>query len=353
MKYNDDRIRKAICVACLFVSAFFGVSSASAQSSVQMYGQIDEWAGVRKWPGGQSAALLAGGGLSTSYWAIKGAEDLGNEFKAIFALESFFLPQNGMYGSYPGDTFFSRNAYVGIESPYGTLTAGHLTTQLFVSTLLFNPFVDSYVFSPMIQHTYLGLGTFPSYTTDQGSAGGFAWNNAVSYSSPSFGGLSGGVMYGLGNASGQNGSKKWSGQILYVGGQLSATAVYQYINFNTTPGDLSSLIQGLKSQSIAQLGLAYDLKFVKLFSQYMYTYNAQQAGSWHVHTLQGGATVPLGAGKVMASVVYSRDGGGVNQTRKSAAMTIRSRNAQTFTLHTFTTTSASSRQVRRTASEYA
>jgi predicted porin len=76
----------------------------------------------------------------------------------------------------------------------------------------------------------------------------------------------------------------------------------------------------LKSQSIAQLGLAYDLKFVKLFSQYMYTYNAQQAGSWHVHTLQGGATVPLGAGKVMASVVYSRDGGGVNQTRKSAAI---------------------------------
>lgn len=67
-----------------------------------------------------------------------------------------------------GDTFFSRNAYVGIESVYGTLTLGRQTTPLFTSTILFNPFVDSYEISPMVWYTYLGLGSGPTYATDMG-----------------------------------------------------------------------------------------------------------------------------------------------------------------------------------------
>ena len=134
---------------------------------------------------------------------------------------------------------FSRNAYVGIESPYGTVTAGRLTTPLFVSTILFNPFIDSYVFSPMVYHTYLGLGTFPTYSTDQGVTGDSGWSNAVSYSSPNFSGLSATAMYALGNTT-ENGAKKWSGQVLYFHGPFAATAVYQYVNFNNVPGDLGS-----------------------------------------------------------------------------------------------------------------
>ncbi|WP_372439402.1 porin, partial [Pandoraea sputorum] len=69
--------------------------------------------------------------------------------KAIFTLEDFFLPQNGRYGRFTGDSFFSRNAYVGLQSnTLGTITMGRLTTSYFVSTILFNPFVDSYTFSP-------------------------------------------------------------------------------------------------------------------------------------------------------------------------------------------------------------
>ena len=167
---------KATACAALLASA----SSAFAQSSVQLYGQVDEWVGSQKFPGGKTAVVVSGGGMSTSYWGLKGSEDLGNGYKAIFALEGFFLAQNGQYGRFTGDTMFSRNAYVGIESPYGTVTAGRLTTPLFVSTILFNPFVDSYVFSPMVYHTYLGLGTFPTYSTDQGVTGDSGWSNAVS-----------------------------------------------------------------------------------------------------------------------------------------------------------------------------
>ena len=65
------------------------------------------------------------------------------------------------------------------------------------------------------------------------------------------------------------------------------------MNFNNNLGDLVPLVAGMKSQGVAQLGVSYDLKFVKLFGQ-LYTKNDQISGSWHVNTAQGGVTVPLG-----------------------------------------------------------
>jgi predicted porin len=320
MNTNVSRALKTTLKASVIAGLLAGASSAFAQSSVQLYGQVDEWVGAQKFPGGERAWQLSGGGMSTSYWGLKGAEDLGGGYKAIFTLEGFFRAQNGQYGRFTGDTMFSRNAYVGIESPYGTLTAGRLTTDLFVSTILFNPFIDSYVFSPMVYHVYLGLGTFPTYTTDQGVVGDSGWNNAVQYSTPNFNGLSGNVMYALGNTAGQNGAKKYSAQFLYFHGAFAATGVYQYVNFNSSPGDLDSLVTGMKSQGTGQLGLSYDFKFVKLYGQYMYTSNNQQVSGWHVNTAQGGVTVPAGPGTIMASYAYSRDSGGLDQTRQTAAV---------------------------------
>src|SRR3984957_13922861 len=98
-------------------------------------------------------------------------------------------------------------------------------------------------------------------------------------------------MYALGNTAGDNGGKKGRGQFLYSHGPCAITGVYQYVNFNDAPGDLTGLAQSvglpnMKSQSVAQLGVSYDLKYVKFFGQYMYTYNAQDIGSWHVNTAQ-------------------------------------------------------------------
>lgn len=295
-------------------------SAAYAQSSVQLYGQVDTWVGAQKFPGGNRAWQVAGGGMSTSYWGLKGAEDLGGGYKAIFTLEDFIRPQNGGSGRFTGDAFFSRNAYLGIESPYGTFTAGRLTTQLFVSTILFNPFVDSFVFSPMVYHVYMGLGMYPPYMTDQGAIGDTCWNNAVQYSTPDFGGLSASVMYGLGNQADGSGQHKYSAQFLYFHGPFAATGVYQYANFNVAGGDLGSLIAGMKNQSAAQIGFSYDLKFIKFFAQYMYIKNDVTAGSFHVNTAQGGATVPVGLGSMMASYAYSRNSGGSDQTRRTWAL---------------------------------
>lgn len=315
---------KAALVSTFFITTLMA-GPAHAQSSVQLYGQVDEWVGAQTFPGNKRAWVVAGGGMSTSYWGMKGSEDLGGGLKTIFALEAFFRAQNGQAGRFQGDTFFARNAYVGILSRYGTLTAGRMTSNLFVSTILFNPFVDSYQFSPMIYHTYLGTSTFPAYRTDQGAVGDSGWSNSIAYASPSFSGLTGSIMYSLGNQAGAAGQHKDSAQVLYVNGAFAATAVYQYVNYKNMADDFSTpaaanVVAGLRSQSIGQLGVRYDFKIIKLYGQYMYTGNSVTTGDYHVNTGQAGFTVPLAGGNVMASYAYSKDSGGFDQNRKTWAL---------------------------------
>ena len=292
----------------------------AAQPSVQFYGLIDVWTGAQRHPGGQTSWLVSGGGMSTSYLGVKGDDDFGDGYKGVFAVEAFFRPQNGAYGRFEGDTLFARDAYLGVESPYGTLTAGRVTTSLFISTIVFNPFADSYVFSPMIYHTYLGLGTFPNYVTDHGVVGDSGWSNAVQYATPSFNGLSGAFTYGAGNATHDNGSKKWSAQFMYANGAFAATGVHQYTNFSDKPSDLGQLVPGMTSQRADQFGASYDLHYAKFFAQYMYVDNRDVEQNWHVQTGQLGVSVPVGKGSVLASYAYSHDSGGLSQTRRTWAL---------------------------------
>lgn len=315
---NVNKTHMARMLAAAMALAASGIASATEPPDFKFYGQVDVWAGEQRFPGGHHDGVISGGGMSTSYWGVSASDELAEGYKAVAALGGFIRPEKGEYGRYDGDSFFSRNAYAGIESPYGTLTAGRVTTSLFVSTILFNPFVDSYVFSPMVYHTYLGLGTYPSYTTDQGVVGDSGWNRAVQYATPNFRGLTGTVTYAVGSTAEQG--KKESAQLLYMQGNVGATLVYQRVNFNTDPRDLDSLVPGMTAQSVLQAGLSYDFKWLKLYGQYMRTQNERQhafGGDWTVSTGQLGASVPLGKGQAMASYARSTESRGLSQSRNT------------------------------------
>src|SRR5262245_38630711 len=104
----------------LFISAF--AVSAHAQSSVTLYGVID--AGliyVNNVNGAHQYAAQAGW-YQGNRWGLYGTEDLGGGYQAIFRLESGFSVQTGALGQ--GGALFGRQAYVGLASPYGTVTLG-------------------------------------------------------------------------------------------------------------------------------------------------------------------------------------------------------------------------------------
>ena len=289
-----------------------------AQSNVTLYGMADVFVGSVKNPGGRAAVVNQGGGMSTSFWGLSGKEDLGGGNSAFFVLESYFQPQNGAYGRYTGDSFFSRNAFVGLSTKFGQLRAGRITTPLYLATIQFNPLFNSYTFSPMIFQTFKGLGT-------EGVVGDSAWNNAVSYTSPTLGGFNAGVLYALGNTAGENGAKKWSVNANFVRGAFAAAAVYQYVNFNAAPGDLGKTltgVPGLYSQSTAQLNVSYDFGFVKLYAQYMNVENRSRTGNFRGNTGQAGVSVPIGVGALLASYAYTRSSGGATdgQHRSTGAL---------------------------------
>ncbi|NLP62805.1 porin [Paraburkholderia sacchari] len=264
--------------------------------------------------------LKARSRICRSFWGFRGQEDLGGGYKAMLVIEDFFRPQTGQSGSFNGDPMFSRNAYVGIGSPYGALTLGRQSSLLYLQSAQFNPFYASFTFSPTINQLYSALGTYPAYRINQGIPGGTSWSNAIQYAAPDFSGLSAHVMYALGNQAGDDSAKKVSAQATWTRGSFAMGATWQYLNFGTTPGDLNNLVRGFQSQTAMQLGMTYNFNFVKLYGEYTYANNALVTSSFHVNMLQGGLSVPVGVGSILASYAWSRDNSTLNQARQTATL---------------------------------
>ena len=297
----NTQFRYALPAITLAALCWSGV--AAAQSSVQLYGDVDAWVGAKKALGGKTAYQEGNGGMTASFWGMKGVEDLGNGYAAIFKLESYFSVQNGSVGRFAGDGLFSRNAWVGIQAPWGQVVVGQIGPLYWNSTIFFNPFFNSFVFSPAVIHTYVAVN-------GQGvGGGGGEWSNAVTFSSAPYRGLQLNVQYAFGNAAGEPGQNKWATQVMYRNGALAANVVYQQIKFNSVAGDLAATVPGLTTQSATQAGVSYEIGAVKLYGQYQYVKNSITSGDVHVNFGQLGTAIQLGTGRILASDGFSKSGG--------------------------------------------
>ncbi len=264
---------------------------AQAQSSVTLFGLVDMSIGSNKVPGGTSQTGVDSGKMTTSYFGMRGAEDLGGGLSAVFRLEGFLQGDTGAYGRFPGDTLFSRTASVGLSSKsLGTVTLGRNTTPLFLSTVSFNPFGDSYGYAPSTRH-YFTSGTV---------TGDSAWNNSALYASPDFGGFKFGLIgavaapktSGAGSSNGSN----WGANVGYGAGPLSAALVYQSVKKDETRSVPAAVQADTRTW---QLNGAYDFTVVKAFAQYGEVKNTTTTNTYRISEL--GARVPLGAGALLAA----------------------------------------------------
>lgn len=121
--------RRFVVLAALALGASSG---AQAQSSVTLYGLIDLSAGSFQSPGGVAKKAIDSGNMSTSYWGLKGTEDLGDGLQANFVLESFMRNDTGASGRFDGDTYWARTSSVGLSNRFGAINLGRNTTLLFV-----------------------------------------------------------------------------------------------------------------------------------------------------------------------------------------------------------------------------
>lgn len=113
---------KKSLIALAVLGAFAGV--ASAQSSVTVYGFIDQ--GVGKAIGSTDKTLLESGG---SRLGFKGSEDLGGGLKANFGIEHRLTPNTGASTS---ANFWNGYSTVGLSGGFGTLNLGRQYTPTFL-----------------------------------------------------------------------------------------------------------------------------------------------------------------------------------------------------------------------------
>lgn len=266
----------------LATSLALGLASTGALAqSVNAYGLLDLSIGSSKNAGASSVNAVDSGKMSTSFLGFSASEDLGSGLSAQVKVESFLRGDTGESGRFNGDAFWARTATVGLaHKELGTVTLGRNTTALFVQTLLFNAFGDSFGYSPSIRH-YFTSGTV---TGDTG------WNQSISYASPAIGNIRFGVASAM----------RSSGALRSNGGNWSAN-----IGYSAGPLALSAVVQDVKKDGPAavadtrttQFNGAYDFGVMKAYLQ---VGEVKNHSTGNKHDITGaGLRVPMGADAVI------------------------------------------------------
>jgi predicted porin len=218
---------KKIALSTLSLALLGAASAAHAQSSVTLYGVIDDSITyVHNASGNKNLWALgnsSGGDLAGTRWGLKGQEDLGGGLAAIFQLENGFNPQNGTLGQ--SGRLFGRQAFVGVTSQtYGTLTLGRQ----------YDPVVD--MVQAITADNYFGSafatpGDVDNYDNSSRT------NNAIKYVSPTYAGFQFEGLYALGGVAGSTGSgQTWSLAAAYNNGPVALAAGYFRANNTNTVG---------------------------------------------------------------------------------------------------------------------
>jgi predicted porin len=69
------------------------------------------------------------------------------------------------------------------------------------------------------------------------------------------------------------------------------------------------VLPGLTTQSVANLGVSYDLNYVKLYGQYQHVWDSISNGDVGIDTGQVGFAIPVGIGRILGSDAYSKSTG--------------------------------------------
>ena len=234
----------------LLATLLAGMTSvASAQTSI--YGLADAFYGQTS--GKQTTTKVDAGGMSTSHIGIRASEKVG-DLSANVVLETFLRPDTAAQGRFNGDTFYARNAYVGLSSKAGEVQLGRVTTPFFVSTVAFNAFGDSFTFSPIVTNR-VGANNFNL----AGGGSDSGWNNSVLVKT-NMAGVTLTGAYSAGVTDDATGTKQVGKTVgaMYFKGPLGLTATWQDVEQGVGKHNMSATI----------VGGSYDLKMMKVFAQW-------------------------------------------------------------------------------------
>ena len=289
--------------------------AALAQSQVTIYGVADTGAYAKQLSGQERVKRLDSGVMETSFVGFRGSEDLGDGLRAGFDISSFVRLDTGEpTRGIPGESFWSRGAWVSLSGGFGSLRLGRIGTPGFVNMFRFNPFGSSSTVSPMFLHTYLGSPSQPM-ATGSGETDS-SWDNSVAYNSPTWGGASFALQAAPseGPTAGRRvaASVSYSGQsfALMVSADRTSHAALTYpLSLTNLPGALPPFT-GTDYQTVLA-SASYDFGVTKVFGQWGRTeIKGTRPGppgetTIDLTTTQLGVNVPIGTSFVLLSVAHT------------------------------------------------
>jgi predicted porin len=204
----------------VFLAALAAVGTASAQSNVTVYGQVD--LGLRQTSGSTSngVAVVKGGNDTlqmdknhSSRFGFKGEEDLGGGLKASFQLESQFLADTGALKT--STLMFERQANVGLSGGFGTVKFGR--TKGLVDDIAGWPLTDPFNNDGVVGDT--------TTTVVRAGVSQSRVSNAITYFSPAFSGFKAQAQYILSEVKDLDAGAEFA--LLYEDGPFAMHAAYE------------------------------------------------------------------------------------------------------------------------------
>jgi predicted porin len=232
----------------ILISAIaFASATASAQSSVLLFGVVD--AMVQHGSGSLASftGLGSGGSNTSSRWGLRGDEDLGGGLKAGFWLESQILVNTGAGGTTStnnqstgniggGALTFNRRSTVSLLGSFGELRLGRDYSVQYHNRSVFDPFSNN------------GVGATQTNYNSPGGPVSTRVSNAVMYFLPAtLGGVYGEAQYYMGNNPSNAGATAHAGngggvRAGYKSGPFDVAAAYARTTYarTATTGDITS-----------------------------------------------------------------------------------------------------------------
>ncbi len=303
---------KKSLLALAVLGAFSG--AAFAQSSVQLYGIIDlgvtHFTGLAPAAGAPAGSTTSSTGLSSgvqsgSRIGVKGTEDLGGGLKAFFDAETGFCAA-GTNQDIAGQTyctgggFMQRQAFVGLNGGFGTVTAGRQYTPAFNNEANMDPFGfgltgDIANLSLVAQYSLYRANQAVAYVTP--NLGGFTGTAAYSFAPGTASTIAGGNMASTiaPFSSNINVSRSYALNGQYGNGPITAGLNYGRVTnvYGVVGGPNDGALKLWQAYGAYDFGVA---KISGIYESATQDYFTGKNISWML-----GATVPVGPGAILVS----------------------------------------------------
>ena len=271
--------KKLIALALSAIAA----GAASAQTAnVTLYGIIDSYVASHR-ANGVSTTALNSGGISGSRWGLRGTESLGGGLNAVFVLEGGFGVDTGALGQ--GGLLFGRQAYVGLNGGFGSVTVGR-------------QYSPNFYVACNSDDTFGGCLTGWSAVANMGGffANTLRPNNSIIYATPNMGGVTASMMWSLGEVAGStSASRTLAANLQYKNGPIYAGVGFSdQKNATSTASDKQFIVGATYNFGVAYAGLTYI--------------ENRAASGVKTKPLIASVTVPFGATRIGVQLAQNKSG---------------------------------------------